>query len=326
MKHRLNLVKSALSAVLFLFAAGAASTAFAQGTQTLRFTADADGANTFSAGADAQSEFTVDVYYDDDVSSGGVSVVSFNVHFNNTDLEFKEVTDLKAIADADKDACQDSGSQQPAAVGTNSANLKIGGPALAGASIVSPAADSSDTDNEATTDMAIQLSWAQICGRVFADGGNGTPVKVATVKFARRTAAADGSITKLGLSQANGGDYLASTFSGTGASIDVQSFTLDVDGARGFATSDILMIARYFAGDRGATITEGLSATLAATVQAAIEAGASGPLDVDGARGFATSDILMIARYFAGDRGAAITEGLSATDPDTVQANIEALL
>ena len=72
-------------------------------------------------------EFSIDIVYDDTVTDR--SVVAFNVHWDDSEVTFGGIENLKAIADSDSAACQVGGSQ-PTAVGTAGNNTKVGGPSL----------------------------------------------------------------------------------------------------------------------------------------------------------------------------------------------------
>ena len=317
MKHQITIAAKTLLAATILLFAGVAN-AQSTGTQTVVFAEPGSTTGLTTYARSQGREFSIDIVYDDTVNDR--SVVAFNVHWDDSEVTFGGIENLKAIADSDSAACQVGGSQ-PTAVGTAGNNTKVGGPSL---TIGGDAgvAEGDDDDTLTETDQKATAVWAQICGDVFTEDD---AVRVATAKFTWKEASTATS-TKIGLSQAHGGDFGASTFSGTSVEILPQTFTLDVDEARGFNAGDIIMIARYNAGLRAAALTAGQSATDPATVATNVQAGVDGPLDVDAARGFNAGDIIMIARYNAGLRGAALTAGQSATDPATVAANIAALL
>ncbi|MDA7969973.1 MAG: hypothetical protein MPK11_04240 [Gammaproteobacteria bacterium] len=320
MKHQITIAAKTLLAATVLLFAGVAN-AQSTGTQTVVFAEPGSTTGLTTYARSQGREFSIDIVYDDTVTDR--SVVAFNVHWDDSEVTFGGIENLKAIADSDSAACQVGGSQ-PTAVGTAGNNTKVGGPSL---TIGGDAgvAEGDDDDTLTETDQKATAVWAQICGDVFTEDD---AVRVATAKFTWKETSTATS-TKIGLSQAHGGDFGASTFSGQSVEILPQTFGLDVDDSGGNANSaDGIMVARYLIlNARGGNITTGFSSTPPAQVQSNLDAGAAGPLDVDASGGRPNSaDGIMVARFLIlNARGSRITDGFSATDPATVQGNLEAL-
>ncbi|MDA8002171.1 MAG: hypothetical protein MPL62_12905, partial [Alphaproteobacteria bacterium] len=117
------------------------------------------------------------------------------------------------------------------------------------------------------------------------------------------------------------------TFSGQSVEILPQTFTLDVDDSGSVNAGDGIMIIRYIARLRGASLTRRQTAADPAEVATAIAAGVDSQiLDVDGSGAVNAGDGIMIVRYIARLRGASLTRRQSNADPAVVAANIAALL
>ena len=318
MKHQITIAAKTLLAATVLLFAGVAN-AQSTGTQTVVFAEPGSTTGLTTYARSQGREFSVDIVYDDTVTDR--SVVAFNVHWDDSEVTFGGIENLKAIADSDSAACQVSGSQ-PAAVGTAGNNTKVGGPSL---TIGGDAgvAEGDDDDTLTETDQKATAVWAQICGDVFTEDD---AVRVATAKFTWKEASTATS-TKIGLSQAHGGDFGASTFSGQSVEILPQTFTLDVDDSGSVNAGDGIMIIRYIARLRGASLTRRQTAADPAEVATAIAAGVDSQiLDVDGSGAVNAGDGIMIVRYIARLRGASLTRRQSNADPAVVAANIAALL
>ena len=328
MKHQITIAAKTLLAATILLFAGVAN-AQTTGTQTVVFAEPGSTTGLTTYARSQGREFSIDIVYDDTVTDR--SVVAFNVHWDDSEVTFGGIENLKAIADSDSAACQVGGSQ-PTAVGTAGNNTKVGGPSL---TIGGDAgvAEGDDDDTLTETDQKATAVWAQICGDVFTEDD---AVRVATAKFTWKEASTATS-TKIGLSQAHGGDFGASTFSGQSVEILPQTFTLDVD-ENGLADiSDVILIARYLTQGRNAIPDATLvafvpSATGKATeVKSTIDGGVSA-LDVDGNNLTDISDAILIARYLTQGRNAIPDATLIAFVPSAagkaaeVKAAIAALL
>ncbi|MDA8023392.1 MAG: hypothetical protein MPK13_02025, partial [Gammaproteobacteria bacterium] len=210
MKHQITIAAKTLLAATVLLFAGVAN-AQSTGTQTVVFAEPGSTTGLTTYARSQGREFSIDIVYDDTVTDR--SVVAFNVHWDDSEVTFGGIENLKAIADSDSAACQVGGSQ-PTAVGTAGNNTKVGGPSL---TIGGDAgvAEGDDDDTLTETDQKATAVWAQICGDVFTEDD---AVRVATAKFTWKEASTATS-TKIGLSQAHGGDFGASTFSGQSVEI-----------------------------------------------------------------------------------------------------------
>ncbi|MDA7956461.1 MAG: hypothetical protein MPK34_04470, partial [Gammaproteobacteria bacterium] len=210
MKHQITIAAKTLLAATVLLFAGVAN-AQSTGTQTVVFAEPGSTTGLTTYARSQGREFSIDIVYDDTVTDR--SVVAFNVHWDDSEVTFGGIENLKAIADSDSAACQVGGSQ-PTAVGTAGNNTKVGGPSL---TIGGDAgvAEGDDDDTLTETDQKATAVWAQICGDVFTEDD---AVRVATAKFTWKETSTATS-TKIGLSQAHGGDFGASTFSGQSVEI-----------------------------------------------------------------------------------------------------------
>ena len=103
----------------------------------------------------------------------------------------------------------------------------------------------------------------------------------------------------------------------------------DVDGSAAADATDGLLIARYLLGLRGAELTAGLESDLAQNTDAEkiaakiAAAKAEGILDADNSGGVTAADGILIARYFLGVTGDALTSGQSAAAAEDVARRIE---
>ena len=258
-------------------------------------------------------------------------MVAFNVHWDDSEVTFGGIENLKPIADSDSAACQVGGSQ-PTAVGTAGNNTKVGGPSL---TIGSDAgvAEGDDDDGESDTDQKATAVWAQICGDVFTEDD---AIRVATAKFTWKDTSTATS-TKIGLSQAHGGDFGASTFDGTSVEILPQTFSLDVDGNGSANADDVSLIFRYLllGGDAipNALLETGIgsAAGKGAEIKVAISAGSS-LLDVDANGSANADDISLIFRYLllggSAIPNALLEQGIgsAAGKGDAIKAAIQALI
>ncbi len=328
MKHQITIAAKTLLAATILLFAGVAN-AQSTGTQTVVFAEPGSTTGLTTYARSQGREFSVDIVYDDTVTDR--SVVAFNVHWDDSEVTFGGIENLKAIADSDSAACQVGGSQ-PTAVGTAGNNTKVGGPSL---TIGGDAgvAEGDDDDGETDTDQKATAVWAQICGDVFTEDD---AVRVATAKFTWKEASTATS-TKIGLSQAHGGDFGASTFSGQSVEITPQTFTLDVDESGIVNTNDVLLIFRYLILGRDNTVNAALEANIpsAADKGDAIKTAISGGLavlDVDSSGILNTNDVLLIFRYLILGRDNTVNAALEANIPsaagkgDAIKAAIAALL
>ena len=103
--------------------------------------------------------------------------------------------------------------------------------------------------------------------------------------------------------------------------------TLDVDGNGLFDRMDGMMILRYSFSIRGDGLTRDQTTTLSETVEANIQNAISNPdLDIDASGFLSPEDFIMILRYMISSRGDALTSGQTATLPEIVENNIEALI
>ena len=101
---------------------------------------------------------------------------------------------------------------------------------------------------------------------------------------------------------------------------------LDADASGTLTAQDGILIARFLLGARGATL---VAAQVDATgdVEAHLVAGVdSGILDVDDSGAVTADDGTFIMRYLNGDRGTALTAGISGADDAKITENMEALL
>ncbi|MGR3914468.1 MAG: dockerin type I domain-containing protein [Gammaproteobacteria bacterium] len=302
MKHHLTIVKSSLAAALLLFVGAGAAQAQTP-TQMVYFAEPGSTTPLTTFQRTRGSEFSLDVVYDDDQSAR--SVVSFNVHWDDSEMTYGGVVEnsIAVIEDTDPMKCLVSGTA-PAGVGTAAGNTKVGGPDIfVTVNNANNAGDDStaNADGIATTDKTMTFTWAQICGDVFESDD---AVKLFTVKFTWKDTSAETEIM-LGLSQANGGDFVVSTFDGTNLPIGVQLFNLDVDGNSATNFNDLLMIIRYvtFPGVAGGipdgvlvSNIAGVSTSDAAGIKTSISAGGD-LLDVDASGAVNFNDLLMIIRY-----------------------------
>ena len=328
MKHQITIAAKTLLAATILLFAGVAN-AQSTGTQTVVFAEPGSTTGLTTYARSQGREFSIDIVYDDTVTDR--SVVAFNVHWDDSEVTFGGIENLKAIADSDSAACQVGGSQ-PTAVGTAGNNTKVGGPSL---TIGGDAgvAEGDDDDTLTETDQKATAVWAQICGDVFTEDD---AVRVATAKFTWKDTSTATS-TKIGLSQAHGGDFGASTFSGQSVEILPQTFTLDVDGSGGANTDDVLLIFRYLLLGGDNLPNAALEADIRTAtgngdaIKSAIGGGIS-ILDVDSSGGTNTDDVLLIFRYLllGGDNlpNAALEADIrTATgNGDAIKAAIAALL
>ena len=328
MKHQITIAAKTLLAATILLFAGVAN-AQSTGTQTVVFAEPGSTTGLTTYARSQGREFSIDIVYDDTVTDR--SVVAFNVHWDDSEVTFGGIENLKAIADSDSAACQVGGSQ-PTAVGTAGNNTKVGGPSL---TIGGDAgvAEGDDDDTLTETDQKATAVWAQICGDVFTEDD---AVRVATAKFTWKEASTATS-TKIGLSQAHGGDFGASTFSGQSVEILPQTFTLDVDANNISDIFDVILIARYLTQGRdripNATLESlvvsatGKGDEIKTTISGGIDA-----LDVDDNNITDVFDAILIARYLTQGRDRipdATLEALvaSATGKSTeIKAAIAALL
>ena len=103
----------------------------------------------------------------------------------------------------------------------------------------------------------------------------------------------------------------------------------DVDGSAAADATDGLLIARYLLGLRGAELIAGLEENLAQNTDAEkiaakiAAAKAEGILDADNSGGVTAADGILIARYFLGVTGDALTSGQSAAAAEDVARRIE---
>ena len=102
---------------------------------------------------------------------------------------------------------------------------------------------------------------------------------------------------------------------------------LDVDENGLFDRMDGMMILRYSFSIRGDGLTRGQTTTPPEIVEANIQnAISNSDLDIDGSGFLSPEDFIMILRYMISSRGDALTSGQTATPPEIVENNIEALI
>jgi len=109
--------------------------------------------------------------------------------------------------------------------------------------------------------------------------------------------------------------------------IVAHAFDLDINADGSVTAHDGILIARYLLGVRAAALTAPQrNADHDAVASRAADGVRTSDLDVDGADGVNGEDGIMLARYLLGLRGAALTDGLAATDHAAVETNMQALL
>ena len=105
------------------------------------------------------------------------------------------------------------------------------------------------------------------------------------------------------------------------------TITVDIDGNGSFDRMDGTIILRYSFSIRGDGLTRGQTETPPETVEVNIQNAINNlDLDIDESGFLSPEDFIMILRYMISSRGDALTSGQTATLPETVEDNIEALI
>jgi len=110
-------------------------------------------------------------------------------------------------------------------------------------------------------------------------------------------------------------------------SVIAHAFALDINADGKIIGHDGILIARYMLGVRAAALTDPQRDVDAEVVASRAADGVrAGNLDVDGDGEMNGEDGIMLTRYLLGLRGAALTDGLAATDHAAVETNMRMLL